>query len=248
MEEKISCYPIKKDVEEVLSVFSDEELISKVGVGKVELMEGYRLGSLIIKGENPSINQRCFNDEIQHNIENEIDEIERPILGRVKISNETISCEKLKKGKNKYSDTIFHTGHILGAQLVGSIKDFDYSTKNLRNIFPQSKWSNQGNHKESEKVGINQKMYENKIRKYIEDHIDAHIYYQVQLLYFGKDEVPRFIHIQAFSDDKEFEKINTLIPNICIKDKIDYTKWENNKRIEEVKKSNYHIILPEESK
>jgi DNA/RNA non-specific endonuclease len=235
MEEKIS-YPIKKDVEELLSVFSDEELISKVGIDKVELMEGYRLGSLIIKSENLSFNQRCFNDEIQHNIENEIDEIERPILGRVKISNETIfhkdeSCEKLNKGKNKYSGTIFHTGHILGAQLVCSIKDFDYSTGNPRNIFPQSEWSNQGNHKESEKVGINQTMYENEIRKYIEDHVDAHIYYQVQLLYFGKDEVPRFIHIQAFSDDKGFKKINTLIPNICIKDKINYGKWENNKKV-----------------
>ena len=234
-------YPSFEKGFELLSVFNDEELLSIVGIEKKEFEHCYDKGSFALPGEELKIYKEYFKPNPT------IEKIKKN-SGSVTISRAVLSKKTLKKSgrkKSKYKGTIFHTGHILGEQLVGNIEGFDATTSNEENIFPQSEWSNNGNNNAESSIGINLTYCENEIRQFIQENDTAIIYYQVSLLYYNEEEVPRFIHIQAISDNRNFDPINRLIPNIDSKYEIDYTKWKNNKGDRRSAKSNYHIVLPE---
>ncbi|MBF0776652.1 DNA-entry nuclease [Streptococcus azizii] len=184
------------------------------------------------------------NDEVTEFAQNYRDELGRVTGGIALLSKKTISKEGTSEGSNQYPKTIFDTGHILGHMLVGGETfDFNSSKKKKENIFPQTRWSNGGDGKfksfkmNSDK-GNSQVTYErriwNKINK--KGNEELKIYYQVDLVYEGDEEIPRGVHLQAISNKpidlgKGREFINVFIPNVRYKTylDIDYSKIDNNK-------------------
>lgn len=165
---------------------------------------------------------------------NEVDQYQRPLIGRALLSNTTIGSGSAK-GKSQYKGSIFDSGHLLGHLLIGGIKDFDSRKTNKDNIVPQTSWANQGNFSLYTQRGNSQQAYEHfvlgNIKKAWKNKITLKVYYQVEAVYGSEIErVPRGVIIQAVSNLPDYldKGIHVFIPNVQEHGgKVSYLKWDD---------------------
>ena len=163
------------------------------------------------------------------------------------IGEDTIYGSKnRKKGQGESSKRRyrkgFHSGHILARQLIWQglnsnkkHRDVVINYNNIKNIYPQTPWSNKGSaptikKKKHEEVR-NQTFFENLLVNHINQNSEE-LFYRVKLVY-GKDAselVPRGVRIQAIiikqrNDEKVLGEslFNVFIPNVTETGLIDYT-------------------------
>ena len=141
--------------------------------------------------------------------------------------NGTISIKTIKevrgrvpKGTSPFKKTGFDAGHILGRQLFKGTR-FNTSKKNNKNIYKQTKWSNQGNH-HTAKWGQNQTFFENLIVKEVRKNKKITVKYEARLIYNLNEKIPRGIHIRSSCEQNEELNFNVFVPNIELEGLIDY--------------------------
>lgn len=146
-----------------------------------------------------------------------------PTGGNGIISLKTIEEVKGRgpKGTSPFKKTGFDAGHILGRQLFKGTR-FNTSKKNNKNIYKQTKWSNQGNHHTAQ-WGHNQTYFENIIVKEICKKKKITVKYEARLIYNLNEKIPRGIHLRSFCDEEPSLNFNVFVPNVKIDEVIDYS-------------------------
>ena len=210
--------------------FFTDDMLKELGVVSIKDLH-FEKGSFRIS--TPINNLECFNEidisnPINFGLKNNL-----PIGGIGNISLSSISEVKGRgpKGTSPFKETGFDAGHILGRQLFKGTR-FNTSKKNNKNIYKQTKWSNQGNH-HTAKWGHNQTYFENYIVYQIKNKTpDAVVKYRADLIYGNSEEkVPRGIHIRSSCEQNEELIFNVFVPNVEIEGRINY----NNNNLEIVK-------------
>ena len=205
--------------EELLSDFFTDDMLKKLGVVSIKDLN-FEKGSFRIL--TPINNLECFNEidisnPINFGLKNNL-----PIGGIGNISLSSISEVKGRgpKGTSPFKETGFDAGHILGRQLFKGTR-FNTSKKNNKNIYKQTKWSNQGNH-HTAKWGHNQTYFENLIVKEVSKNKKITVKYEARLIYNLNEKIPRGIHIRSSCEQNEELNFNVFVPNIELEGLIDY--------------------------
>lgn len=235
-------YPNKEEA----SRYITDEVAIQLGYDNLEaLTDCYNDYGSFILDKFINFNDKFFEEteDISEFAKNYKDEKGRVKGGCALLSLETIA-DGSSEGGSKYEGK-FDTAHVLAYMLVGSVPDFDSSKKNGNNIFSQTSWANGGDvefisSKINTERGNSQFTYEkrihNKINKKKMNFEDFRVYYQVDLIYNGDEEVPRGIHIQAISNDKtqklgeKSSDLNVFITNVRYGEntEINYSEWKEN--------------------
>lgn len=210
--------------EELFADFFTDDMLKELGVESEKELE-YCMGSFVM---NNSINKEYFSNlDIGH--PKNFDTYDNlPTGGNGIISITTIEGRGLK-GTSPFKKTGFDAGHILCRQLFKGTR-FNTSKKNNKNIYKQTKWSNQGNH-HTAKWGYNQTYFENIIVKEVIKNKKLIVKYEARLIYNLNEKIPRGIHIRSSCEQNEELNFNVFVPNVEIEGRIDY----NNNNLEIVK-------------
>ncbi|MCM0596076.1 DNA/RNA non-specific endonuclease [Weissella uvarum] len=112
---------------------------------------------------------------------------------------------------------LYNRGHVIGYAIAGSIKGFDASEANPKNIVTQTAWSNQASMGDSTNRGQN--YYESLVRQALDKNMLVR--YQVTPIYDQDNIVPSGMHIQAKSQDGALD-FNAFVPNVQPGYVIDY--------------------------
>lgn len=186
-------------------------------------------GAFIVNDNKSTLNA---NVNVAPYATNEVDKMGRPIVGNAFLNK---TCRQYKnrqetgngasdwepKGFHQLSDLkggyshAYDRGHLLGYALVGSIKGFNASESNPKNIATQTAWANEAGDKDN----TGQNYYEGIVRKALDK--GKKVRYQVQDVYDGNNIVPSGAHIQAKSTDGSVD-FNVFVPNVQSNIKINY--------------------------
>lgn len=122
--------------------------------------------------------------------------------------------------QSKINNTyVYNRGHLIGYAIAGSVKGFDASEANRRNIVTQTAWANQASLNNVSNTGQN--YYEGLVRKALDSKKDVKIRYRVTPVYDGDNLVPAGTHMEAKSSDGSLE-YNVFIPNVQTGVQINY--------------------------
>lgn len=186
-------------------------------------------GAFIINNNQSTLNA---NVNVAPYATNEADKMGRPTVGNAFLNK---TCRQYKnrqetgngasewkpKGFHQLSDLkggythAYDRGHLLGYALVGSIKGFNASESNPKNIATQTAWANEARDKDN----TGQNYYEGIVRKALDQ--GKKVRYQVEDVYEGNNLVPSGAHIQAKSTDGSVD-FNVFVPNVQSNIKINY--------------------------
>ncbi|WP_314050678.1 hypothetical protein [Abiotrophia defectiva] len=214
--------------------YNQGSIVLDQGIGDIQLKFNE-----IIKSDYYAKNDECSNCLLTQGTKSE--------GGYAIIGKDTIYRSKNRKkghgrsGKRRYRKG-FHSGHILARQLVWQElnsnkkhRDVVINYNNIKNIYPQTPWSNKGSapsakKKKHEEIR-NQTYFENLLVNHI-NQSRGKLFYRVKLVY-GKDNseiVPRGVRLQAvkiiWSNGKMAlgeNLFNVFIPNVQETCLIDYT-------------------------
>lgn len=213
--------------EEIFSDFFTDEMLKELGVESEKELK-YCMGSFVMDN---SINKEYISNIDIRYPKNFDTNDNLPTGGNGIISLKTIREVKGSgpKGTSPFKKTGFDAGHILGRQLFKGTR-FNTSKKNNKNIYKQTKWSNQGNH-HTAKWGHNQTYFENLIVKEVSKNKKITVKYEARLIYNLNEKIPRGIHIRSSCEQNEELNFNVFVPNVEIEGRIDY----NNNNLEIVK-------------
>ena len=114
-------------------------------------------------------------------------------------------------------EVLYNRGHSIAYAIAGSIKGFDASVANPRNITTQTAWANQSSNGNDQNTGQN--YYETLVRRSLDK--NKSVRYRVTPLYEGQNLVPSGSHLEAKSKDGSLE-FNVFIPNVQPGVKINY--------------------------
>lgn len=114
-------------------------------------------------------------------------------------------------------EVLYNRGHSIAYAIAGSIKGFDASVANPRNITTQTAWANQSSNGNDQNTGQN--YYETLVRRSLDK--NKQIRYRVTPLYEGDNLVPSGSHLEAKAKDGSLE-FNVFIPNVQPGVKINY--------------------------
>ena len=181
--------------EELFADFFTDDMLKELGVESEKELK-YCMGSFVMDN---SINKEYFSNlDIGHPKNFDTND-NLPTGGNGIISIKTIEGRG-PKGTSPFKKTGFDAGHILGRQLFKGTR-FNTSKKNNKNIYKQTKWSNQGNH-HTAKWGHNQSYFENFIVKEVSKNKKITVKYEARLIYNLNEKIPRGIHIVVVSKMK----------------------------------------------
>ena len=183
--------------EDLFADFFTDDILKELGVESEKELKYYK-GSFVMDN---SINKEHFsNIDIGHPKNFDTND-NLPTGGNGIISLKTIEEVKGRgpKGTSPFKKTGFDAGHILGRQLFKGTR-FNTSKKNNKNIYKQTKWSNQGNHHTAQ-WGHNQTYFENIIVKEICKKKKITVKYEARLIYNLNEKIPRGIHLRSFCDE-----------------------------------------------
>ena len=205
--------------EDLFTDFFTDDMLKELGVESEKELKYYK-GSFVMDN---SINKEYFsNIDIGHPKNFDTND-NLPTGGNGIISLKTIEEVKGRgpKGTSPFKKTGFDAGHILGRQLFKGTR-FNTSKKNNKNIYKQTKWSNQGNH-HTAKWGHNQTYFENIIVKEIYKKKKITVKYEARLIYNLNEKIPRGIHLRSLCDEEPSLNFNVFVPNVKIDEVIDYS-------------------------
>lgn len=205
--------------EDLFVDFFTDDMLKELGVESEKELK-YYMGSFVMDN---SINKEYFSN-IHIGYPKNFDTNDNlPTGGNGIISLKTIEEVKGRgpKGTSPFKKTGFDAGHILGRQLFKGTR-FNTSKKNNKNIYKQTKWSNQGNHYTA-KWGHNQTYFENIIVKEICKKKKITVKYEARLIYNLNEKIPRGIHLRSFCDEEPSLNFNVFVPNVKIDEVIDYS-------------------------
>ena len=191
-------------------------MLKELGVESEKELK-YCMGSFVMDN---SINKEYFSNlDIGHPKNFDTND-NLPTGGNGIISIKTIEGRG-PKGTSPFKKTGFDAGHILGRQLFKGTR-FNTSKKNNKNIYKQTKWSNQGNH-HTAKWGHNQTYFENIIVKEVSKNKKLTVKYEARLIYNLNEKIPRGIQLRSFCDEEPSLDFNVFVPNVKIDEVIDYS-------------------------
>ena len=205
--------------EDLFADFFTDDILKELGVESEKELKYYK-GSFVMDN---SINKEHFsNIDIGHPKNFDTND-NLPTGGNGIISLKTIEEVKGRgpKGTSPFKKTGFDAGHILGRQLFKGTR-FNTSKKNNKNIYKQTKGSNQGNHHTAQ-CGHNQTYFENIIVKEICKKKKITVKYEARLIYNLNEKIPRGIHLRSFCDEEPSLNFNVFVPNVKIDEVIDYS-------------------------
>lgn len=205
--------------EDLFADFFTDDILKELDVESEKELKYYK-GSFVMDN---SINKEHFsNIDIGHPKNFDTND-NLPTGGNGIISLKTIEEVKGRgpKGTSPFKKTGFDAGHILGRQLFKGTR-FNTSKKNNKNIYKQTKWSNQGNHHTAQ-WGHNQTYFENIIVKEICKKKKITVKYEARLIYNLNEKIPRGIHLRSFCDEEPSLNFNVFVPNVKIDEVIDYS-------------------------
>lgn len=211
------------NLKEIFSNFFTDEILKELGVESEKELK-YCMGSFVMDN---SINKEYFSNIDIRYPKNFDTNDNLPTGGKGIISLKTIREVKGSgpKGTSPFKKTGFDAGHILGRQLFKGTR-FNTSKKNNKNIYKQTKWSNQGNH-HTAKWGHNQTYFENLIVKEVSKNKKVTVKYEARLIYNLNEKIPRGIHIRSSCKQNKLLDFNVFVPNVEVEGLIDYKsdKW-----------------------
>lgn len=204
--------------EDLFADFFTDDILKELGVESEKELKYYK-GSFVMDN---SINKEHFsNIDIGHPKNFDTND-NLPTGGNGIISLKTIEEVKGRGPRTSpFKKTGFDAGHILGRQLFKGTR-FNTSKKNNKNIYKQTKWSNQGNHHTAQ-WGHNQTYFENIIVKEICKKKKITVKYEARLIYNLNEKIPRGIHLRSFCDEEPSLNFNVFVPNVKIDEVIDYS-------------------------
>ena len=206
--------------EELFPDFFTDDMLKELGVESEKELK-YCMGSFVM--DNSTNKEYFSNIDIGHPKNFDTND-NLPTGGNGIIFLKTIEEVKGRgpKGTSPFKKTGFDAGHILGRQLFKGTR-FNTSKKNNKNIYKQTKWSNQGNH-HTANWGHNQTYFENYIVYQIKNQTpEAVVKYRADLIYCNSEErIPRGIHIRSSCEQNEKLNFNVFVPNVEIEGLIDY--------------------------
>lgn len=205
--------------EELFADFFTDDMLKELGVGSEKELK-YCMGSFVMDN---SINKEYFSNIDVGHPKNFDTKNNLPTGGNGIISLKTIREVRGRgpKGTSPFKKTGFDAGHILGRQLFKGTR-FNTSKKNNKNIYKQTKWSNQGNH-HTAKWGHNQTYFENIIVKEVSKNKKLTVKYEARLIYNLNEKIPRGIQLRSFCDEEPSLDFNVFVPNVKIDEVIDYS-------------------------
>lgn len=197
-------------LEMIESLFVGTSVLEKVNIVRFDdLAKTFHYGAFFLSSFTSDFDQDFFqtdSDDKYDFAENFSFRNNCAMGGQALINSSSLIREnqKRKLKKSKYPNSIFHTGHILGHQLIYNIPKFNFNSSNQENL-----------------MATTLKSKKNKDGK-------LKLYYQVNLLYSNEEQVPRATLQQILSNNQEvFSNRIVLIPNIDLKTKINYLAWNH---------------------